>query len=210
MVDFIGKQNRLPQSYVKEAKKMAEFCQNYSKKKVRASYFLCRYAFKFLSFQNYNKGNFSLNDISSTCMKKDCNNYSKLWELMNQKSMKEYLQIDQNLEFLSKNNIYSVFSHKNKFQNHRAAGDVKSMLDKNIRVLYFTGEFDAYTNPQCFINMLKDVKYKQVDDLESYDDLIGKIQQTKDKNLTIATINYCGNDVTVKNTIASFILLQKF
>lgn len=67
-----------------------KFCQDYSKQKVHAAFFICDSGYRYLRMPFYGVYKLNLINTSSVCTKNECHDFTELWKFLNQKRLKKF------------------------------------------------------------------------------------------------------------------------
>jgi hypothetical protein len=144
--EYLEDKKLLPQAYLEYGKKIMTFCQDYTKRNIQASHYLCDGGYFYLRKPEYNEPKINLRNISALCARDiDCNDFSAVWKLMNRLDVKQFLGIDEFTIWPIENKVYEILSKSDTFRNYNSAQDWLYLIKKGYKVWYYTGEYDAFT-----------------------------------------------------------------
>jgi hypothetical protein len=209
--NYVSRLNRFPSDYISYGKAIMKVCQKYTKRNMQASFFLCDSGYSFLGFPVYGQPLLNKRNITKICTDKDCNDYSQLWKIMNSGPMKQYLQIEKlKKKFPIEDEIHEILSQSSKFRNHSANQDIEALLPKEIKILYFTGEYDAYTPIAAFENMLSTIDYTSLDKSKEENMSWGVVKESHDGKVMLARLNFVGSNSTLRNKVGAYLMIKRW
>jgi len=123
--EFLEDKHILPTSYLEYGKKLMNYCQDYTKKNIQGSHYLCDGGYFYLTQPNFNNPKINLRNIAALCVHtKDCNNFDSLWDLLNHKKMKKFLGVSKKTIWPLKNKVSLVLKKADAYRNYNSAKDI--------------------------------------------------------------------------------------
>lgn len=119
----------LTPDYIDYGKKLMQICQDYTKRNILATHYICDSAYYYLRKPNFNSPEINLRNVTDTCMEfKDCFGFPNLWKFINHKEVKAYLGVKPSTKFPIKDRISHVLAKSDIYRNFSSSEDVLSLI----------------------------------------------------------------------------------
>lgn len=96
----------------------------------------------------------------------------------------------------------------NEWRNYNSAQDWLNLIQKGLKIWFFTGEYDAMTPTNGFEDMLENVGYNHLKNIQPKKLSYGWMK--KHNNVAVLEINYGGHDIQIRNPTGTFLVLKEF
>ena len=195
-----------------------KLCQNNTRRKLRGSFLLCDSGYDYITFPENDVKKLNLRNHTLTTMKRNYIGSRSLKKFCLNKKMLDFLKVEKmnQKNFMKTPEIvFNTLNFSNDFKNYNANKDQKSVIEdkSGVKVLYMTGEYNAYSPISAFIKMLKMSGLKEASayqsDSNNSEDL-GFASYISYKNLSTAKINGSGSWVTKESPLSSLLIIERF